>query len=48
MADSNSFWIPSKFSKDFVIFYHKNVGCEYSLELPDRGNSNEYIQNMIT
>ena len=31
----------------FFIFLLKNIDCEYSLELPQRGSSNEYTQSMF-
>ena len=31
----------------FCLFLHKNVCCEYSLESPQRGDSNEYPQHMF-
>ena len=33
--------------KDIFLFYHEIVYCMYSLELPHRGNSNEYTQHTI-
>ena len=36
-------------SAEFLfLFYHEIVCCVYSLELPHRGNSNEYTQHTIT
>ena len=29
----------------FFLFYHRIVCCVYSLELPHRGDSNEYTQH---
>ena len=49
--DSNSFFSPykilpitqeNKYSMIFFLFYHGLVCCVYSLELPHRGDSNEY------
>ena len=31
----------------FFLFLHKNTCCWYSLEVPPRGASNEYPQNMF-
>ena len=31
----------------FFIFLHKTIACGYSLELPNRGSSNEYSQSMF-
>ena len=31
----------------FIIFLPKNIDCEYSLEPPRRGGSNEYPQSMF-
>ena len=53
--DSNSFQsLQNSFNssrkqifRDFVSFYHGIVCCVYSLELPHRGNSNEYTQHTI-
>ena len=33
--------------RKFSYFYHKNVCCVYSLELPYRVDSNEYTQHTI-
>ena len=33
--------------RDFFLFYHGIVCCVYSLELPHRGDSNEYTQHTI-
>ena len=30
---------------DIFLFYHENVCCVYSLESPERGDSNEYTQH---
>ena len=32
----------------FFIFFHRNILCGYSLEVPRRGTSNEYPQNMFS
>ena len=58
LDDSNSFFSPYKILpiaqenkynvfRDFFLFYHGIVCCVYSLELPHRGNSNEYTQHTI-
>ena len=31
----------------FLLFLHKNIRCGYSLELPRRGDSNEYPQHIL-
>ena len=31
----------------FFLFLHKNICCGYSLEVPNRGISNEYPQHMF-
>ena len=31
----------------FSIFFHRNIFCGYSLELPCQGNSNEYPQPVL-
>ena len=31
----------------FFLFLLKNINCGYSLELPQRGSSNEYLQSMF-
>ena len=31
----------------FFLFLHENIRCRYSLEVPRRGASNEYPQNMF-
>ena len=31
----------------FCLFLHKNIRCEYSLELPQQGTSNEYPHHMF-
>ena len=50
------FSVPTKFFQQlkktntygfFFLFYHVIVCCVYSLELPHRGNSNEYTQHTI-
>ena len=49
------FGVPTKFSnglrtqifRKIFVFYHEVVCCVYSLELPHRGNSNEYTQYTI-
>ena len=55
MANSNSFLSPyeilpiaqeKKYLGKFS-YYHEIVCCVYSLELPHRGNSNEYTQHTI-
>ena len=33
--------------RDFFLFYHGIICCVYSLELPHRGDSNEYSQHTI-
>ena len=33
--------------RDFFLFYHGIICCVYSLELPHRGDSNEYTQHTI-
>ena len=33
--------------REIFLFYHEIVCCVYSLELPHRGNSNEYTQHTI-
>ena len=33
--------------RDFFLFYHGIVCCVYSLELPHRGDSNEYTHHTI-
>ena len=54
--DSNSFFSPykilpiaheNKYLGIFFLFYHGIVCCVHSLELPHRGNSNEYTQHTI-
>ena len=38
------------FKIKILIFFHisaQNIGCEYSLELPRRGGSNEYPQSVF-
>ena len=56
LDDSNSFFQslqnPSNNSRkqifrDFFLSYYGIVCCMYSLELPHRGNSNEYTQHTI-
>ena len=56
MANSNSFFEflqnPSASSRkqivrEIFLLYHEIVCCVYSLELPQRGNSNEYTQHTI-
>ena len=37
----------NKYLGIFCLFYHGIVCCVYSLELPHRGNSNEYTQHTI-
>ena len=32
----------------FFLFIHKNICCGYSLETPQRGASNEYLQHMFS
>ena len=32
---------------EIFLFYHENVCCEYSLEMPHSGNSNEYTHHNI-
>ena len=32
----------------FFLFLHENICCEYSLEAPQRGASNEYTQHMFS
>ena len=31
----------------FFLFLHENICCGYSLEVPQRGTSNEYLQHII-
>ena len=54
--DSNSFFSPYKILPiaqtkqiftDFFLFHHGIVWCVYTLELPHRGDSNEYTQHTI-
>ena len=54
--DSNSFFSPykilpiaqeNKYLMMFFLVYHGIACFVYSLELPHRGNSNEYTQHMI-
>ena len=33
--------------REIFLFYHENVCCVYSLELPHCSNSNEYTQHTI-
>ena len=56
MDNSNSFFSPygilpiaqeSKYRRTFFLFYHDIVCCEYSLESPHRGDSDEYTQHTI-
>ena len=51
MANSNACLILPKLKKtkfkEIFLFYHNIVCCVYSLELPHRGNSNEYTQYTI-
>ena len=56
MTNSNSFLSPyevlpiaqeNKYLGKFFYFYREIVCCVYSLELPHRGNSNEYTQHII-
>ena len=53
-ANSNNLKISPPKTESFqikiLIFLHisaQNIDCEYSLELPDRGGSNEYLQAMF-
>ena len=34
--------------REIFLFYHEMVYCVYSLELPHRGDSNEYTQHTIS
>ena len=55
MANSNSFLSPYKvlassrkqIFREIFLLYHEIICCVYSLELPHRGNSNEYTQHII-
>ena len=53
MADSNLFLSPYEIlpiahvNKYLRTFYQKIICCVYSLELPHRGDSNEYTQHTI-
>ena len=38
----------SKIHVIFFLFIHKNVCCGYSLEVPHRGTSNEFPQDMFS
>ena len=54
--DSNSFFSPykilpiaqeNKLGIYYIIFYHGIVCCVYSLESPQRGDSNGYTQHTV-
>ena len=56
MADLNLFLSPyeilpiaseKKIFKEIFLFYQEIIYCVYSLELPHRGDSNEYTQHYI-
>ena len=53
MTNSNSFLSPYETSAEnnylgiFFLFYREIVCCVYSLESPNRGDSNEYTQHTI-
>ena len=46
MAQENNTCIYGYYREN-LLFYHENVCCVYSLELPHRGNSNDYTQHTI-
>ena len=35
------------YSIEVPLFLHKNICCGYSLEVPQRGTSNEYLQHIF-
>ena len=56
LANSNAFLSPcevlpiaqeNKTFRELFLFYREIVCCVYSLELPHRGDSNEYTQHTI-
>ena len=34
--------------REIFLFHHENVGCVHTLDLPYKGNSNEYSQHIIS
>ena len=43
----NNIYIYLGIFQGFFLFYHENVGCVDTLELPHWGNSNEYTLHTI-